>query len=113
MNSFFTVHFAGPSAPGDGVVVLMNGHIFGGDSGYIYIGTYSEDGNRLSASVQVQQFVPGFANVFGGFGSLRIVLNGTRNGDAIEGSGSIEGNPSVRMTFSMLRRADLPGGGRQ
>ena len=107
MDGFYSVHFTAGNGVGDGVVVLLKGKIYGGDSGYVYTGTYTQDGHSLRADVQVQQVVPGIPSVFGGFGNLTLSLSGKRTGDAIEGSGQLLGNPHVRMGFQLQRRATL------
>ncbi len=113
MNGFYSVHFTGPTGPGDGVVLLLDGNLYGGDSGYIYTGTYTLEGNALRAQVQVQQVVPGIPSVFGAFGNLTLSLSGNRAGEVVEGSGNPIGNPHVRMGFRLQRRAHLPASGQR
>jgi hypothetical protein len=41
----------------NGVIILMNGEVFGGDSLFVYEGTYTQHGNKLEADVDVKQCV--------------------------------------------------------
>ena len=63
MEGFYTVQFKGVQGLGAGVVTLVAGRLFGGDSGYLYTGTYTDTGNTLKAQVHVKQFVPGSSSV--------------------------------------------------
>ena len=50
MEGFWTVHFKGVQGLGAGVATLIGGQVFGGDTGFFYIGTYSQQGNTMTAS---------------------------------------------------------------
>src|SRR5580658_7553248 len=65
MEGFWTVQFTGVQGWGAGVLTLIGGRLFGGDSGFLYTGTYTEQGNALTARVHVKRYVAGIANVMG------------------------------------------------
>ena len=47
----------GPSGNyGDGIAVLKDGTINGGDVGYVYRGSYKTEGNRLIAKINLKQW---------------------------------------------------------
>jgi len=52
--------------PGNnGIVVLLRGGVYGGDSGYSYIGTYAPEADCFTADVRVVNHNPNFQSVFG------------------------------------------------
>ncbi len=65
MEGFWTVQFTGIQGWGAGVVTLVNGQVLGGDSGFMYIGPYTEKGNTMNAKIHVKQHVAGVWNVDG------------------------------------------------
>ncbi len=50
---------------GAGVITLVGGQLFGGDSAFLYKGTYTERGNTLTAQVQVNRYAAGMGSVMG------------------------------------------------
>jgi hypothetical protein len=65
MEGFWTVRFDGVQGFGWGVVTLIGGHIFGGDSAFLYTGTYTDQNSSLNAHVHVQRAAPGAPSVMG------------------------------------------------
>jgi len=61
MEGFWTVQFQGVQGMGAGVITLVGGQLFGGDSSFLYKGTYAEQGNTLTAQVQVNRYAAGMA----------------------------------------------------
>jgi len=92
MEGFWTVQFSGVQGFGFGVVTLVGGKLYGGDSAFIYTGTYADDGTTLNAKVHVRRGAPGAQSVMGR-DQFDLELNGTLNGNSIAASGSIPGIP--------------------
>lgn len=90
MEGFWVVQFIGVEGWGAGVVTLVNGKVFGGDSGYLFMGTYTENGNSFGAQIHVKQHTGGIANVMGQ-SEFDLQLNGTLSGAVISFSGAIPG----------------------
>ncbi len=69
MNGFYSVNFKLPEEieGSGGVVVLLNGKVYGGDSSYSYHGTYHADGARLTASIRVSPFNEFLKSIFSSF----------------------------------------------
>ena len=80
--------------------------MFGGDSGYLYIGTYMQQGNALTARIHVSQYVPGIANVMGR-SNFDLELRGTLNGNTISVTGTIPGAPG-QLQGVLTKQRDLP-----
>src|SRR5712692_724246 len=72
LDGFWTVQFQGPQGRDGGVAVFTRGKIFGGDSGYTYIGAYEENNNEVKARVSVQNFIPSVRNVMGLQGNFEL-----------------------------------------
>jgi hypothetical protein len=53
MEGIWYAHFIAGTNQGDGLAVLRNGEILGGDAQHIYKGSYQEDGRFLYANVRV------------------------------------------------------------
>jgi hypothetical protein len=106
MEGFWTVRFTGVQGFGAGVVTLIGGHVFGGDSGFIYTGTYTDQGGALKAIVHVRNAVAGMPSVMGR-SEFDIELAGNLQGNAIAAAGVIPGTP-LRLQAQMTRQGNLP-----
>ena len=53
MDGLWIARFSTPLNFGGGVAYFNDGRIYGGDSGYTYIGHFSTDGEALHADVSV------------------------------------------------------------
>lgn len=109
MEGFWTVQFTGVQGWGAGVLTLIGGQVFGGDSGFLYTGTYTQEGNTLTARVHVRQYVPGVANVMGR-NQFDLELTGTLQGNTITATGNIPGTP-LRLNGTLTKQGDLPARG--
>jgi hypothetical protein len=68
LEALYVVEFgdaAGFGYRNGGVAVLETNRIFGGDSGYYYIGDFSVFGDRIDASVRITKHNPSWVNAFG------------------------------------------------
>jgi hypothetical protein len=106
MEGFWTVQFTGVQGWGAGVITLIGGRVFGGDSGFLYTGSYTEQGNALTARVHVKQYVAGIANVMGR-NEFDLELTGTLQGNTLTATGTIPGTP-LRLSGTLTKQGDLP-----
>ena len=68
LESLYVVEFgdvAGRAYRNGGVAVLETNRVFGGDSGYYYVGTYSVSGKNITAAVKIVKHNPGWQDAFG------------------------------------------------
>jgi hypothetical protein len=106
MEGFYTVQFQGVEGWGDGVVTLIGGRVFGGDSGFLYGGTYQQDGGTLKAMVHVKRYVQGIPNVMGR-DEFDLSITATQNGShTLIANGTIPGTP-LRLTGTMTKVSNL------
>jgi hypothetical protein len=108
MEGFWSVQFKGVDGLGSGVVTLINGELFGGDSGFLYTGGYTTQSNTLTADVIVRRFAPGSASVMGR-DQFQLRLTGKRNetGHVIDVSGTVPGT-TLSLSGRMHKQKELP-----
>ena len=105
---FGDVALGGRYRPG-GVVVLKANRIFGGDSGYYYVGTYSVDGKALRAHAKIVKHDPAAEDAFGDSGASFFIDIAMTIGDKlIEGQMERLDRPGVRLPVRMIWKEDLP-----
>jgi TPP-dependent pyruvate/acetoin dehydrogenase alpha subunit len=110
MEGFWTVEFrSGNVGVGSGVAVFLNGKVFGGDGAYTYQGTYTHNGGRVTATIQVAAFLQNAPNVFGiPNRAFEIQLNGAETAPGnINAQGQITGLPQFRIEMRLTKRANL------
>jgi hypothetical protein len=69
VNGFYSVNFKLPDEEdsGGGVVFLLNGKIYGGDTSYSYQGEYKSDEAVLTAAIYVSPFNEFLKSIFSDF----------------------------------------------
>jgi T3SS negative regulator,GrlR len=89
IEALYVVEFGDVGGQGyrnGGVAVLETNRIFGGDSGYYYVGTYNIKDNHIEATAKVVKHNPSFANVFGDASlSFNIKMSGTVDAGGMQG----------------------------
>lgn len=108
MEGFWTVQFTGVQGFSAGVLTLMKGQVFGGDSNFLYRGTYSEIGDMMTARVHVRRFA-GIAGVTGVMArdEFDLQITGAPDGDTITVDGVIPGT-ALRLAGTLTKQQDLP-----
>lgn len=92
---FGDVALYGNSYRNGGVVVLETNRIFGGDSGYYYVGKFTIKDNQLEASAKIVKHDPNWTNAFGDASpEFKVKVQAT------VGNGTIQG---------FMERLDMPG----
>lgn len=106
MEGFWTVQFSGVDGFGFGTVTLAGGHIFGGDSGFIYTGTYTAQNGVLKAHVHVRRGAAGAQSVMGR-DQFDLELTGALQGNSIAANGSIPGT-TLGFKAQLVKQGDIP-----
>ncbi len=106
VEGFWTVQFTGIQGLGFGVVTLLGGQVFGGDSGFLYTGTYTENGNAVDIRVQVRRVVDEAPKVMG-LDRFELELTGRLQGNTLVVTGVISG---IQLPFSgiLMKQDDIP-----
>jgi hypothetical protein len=87
-DGLYKVQFQNQLGSGFGVVSAQAGKLWGGDSALYYVGSFTENGNGISATVETNRHsnIPGIASVFG-IDNVHITRDGTVQGDTINSPG--------------------------
>lgn len=109
VDGFWIVEYEGKQGLGGGVAVFIKGHVFGGDSGSTYTGTFSESAKTIKARLKVHNYAPGVVNVTGIEGDYELEVAGTVEGDVIKATGSPVGYPSAGLILNLKKAGKLPG----
>ena len=110
-EALYVVEFGDVSGPGyrnGGVAVLETNRVFGGDSGYYYLGTYTIKDGVLAATVGVTKHNPAWANVFGDYaGTFTLQMTGQLQGQNIVGMMQRVGT-QITLPVRLIWTAPLP-----
>lgn len=109
-NGFYRVDFGAllPGAPG--IVVLENGQVRGGDGGYIYSGTYTENSGEISAQLKVKPAQAGATSVFGTVGqAFQLNLAGSLSPGlfSLSGPAPVPGGPKISIRGTKVSEIDF------
>lgn len=107
IDGFWLVHAERQGGSAGGVAVFINGKIFGGDSGFYYLGTYQEKDGIVKARVAVHNFDPAVLNIMGQATDYELSVSGVFKDDAITGTAVIPGIPNQSMSVRLTRKANL------
>jgi hypothetical protein len=107
INGLWIVQFHGPQGNGGGIVVLIDGRVYGGDSGFYYLGSYELKDASFKGRVMVKNFDPALPNVLGIVGDFELLLEGTVQGPSIVGTGALASAPNARIVVRLTKRSDL------
>jgi hypothetical protein len=109
VEGFWIVQYEGMKGNGGGVAMFIKGHVFGGDTGYTYLGSYQTHGNSVKADVKVRNFLPGIPSVLGVVGDFELNIEGTRTGDIVKATGSVSADEhAVGVALKLTKVANLP-----
>ena len=86
-------------AAGEGLAVVKDGSVNGGDAGYLYLGQLSDAGSGLSGQLQIKRWNTGHVSVFGPLDSFSLSLMGQAANDSFTVTGGIPGQPSLKITI--------------
>ena len=92
-----------------GVAVLETNRIFGGDSGYYYLGNYTIKDSQFEATVKIVKHNPTWEDAFGSTSpSFNVKVQATANNGIIEGFVDRLDPPQARLPIRLTRKEDLP-----
>jgi hypothetical protein len=107
IEGLWVVQYEGLQGNGGGVAVFVNGKILGGDTGYTYEGTYRVQGNMLTATVHVSNFLPNIPNVLGVVGDFDLQIQAPVTSNIIQGAMSLVGRPGVSVAVRLTKKSSL------
>jgi hypothetical protein len=107
VDGFWIVRFTGANIYGSGVVVLANGKLFGGESGFYYIGTYEADGKVLKARVMIRNFDPAVQSGFGIVGDYEMDISVVLQDNEMTGTAMLTNQPKHSLGIHLTKKANL------
>lgn len=101
-DGIYHVHFSSSiGGSGEGLVVIKQGSVNGGDAGYLYIGQLGADGEALSGCLNIKRWNPGHVSVFGPLEKFDLQLSGKNSaGGSFSVTGGIPSQPGVSITIA-------------
>ena len=109
LNALWTIEYATNHGDfGTGVVVLIDGHVYGGDTHYCYEGAYERQGEEIVARVKLclhsrQRMLSGPPDE-----DVCVLMRGRPVGDELELTGALEHEPDTKLFIHMQRRQGVP-----
>jgi hypothetical protein len=107
LSGVYRVHFDGPLEAGKGIMYAKDGKIVGGDSEYVYGGTFDIVGDRVSATIRIVSDVPSPTGIFGHLTDFLMTISGKVSRRGFELEGSPEGHPKQRFFVQGTKLADV------
>ena len=106
-NGLYKVRFETPRGAGTGVVVLHDGHLWGGDSSMFYNGKYELGTNTFHATIvtNVHTIAPHKPSIFGR-DIVHITLDGTFLHDYCQVTGTAREVPDSPFKASLTKLGD-------
>lgn len=93
---------------GNGVLVLSNNRLLGGDAGYYYSGQYNINNGNISGEVKVTRYDEKSISVFGDTPQFSLVFRGKLvddyNFDAIA---EFKGNSNLKIKLKCKKKEDI------
>lgn len=102
MEGIWYAHFTSAEVSGDGVAVLRNGKIEGGDPAHTYSGSYQEEGSDLYANVRVSPYV-GSSLPADLTHPITIFLRGSVTGDSAQVTGHPDNMPEALVSVELYK----------
>jgi hypothetical protein len=111
-EALYVVEFGDVSVPGTyrngGVAVLETGRVFGGDSGFYYLGEFQSTNGTVTATIDVTQHNPLIQNAWGnGATNFKLQMRGEVQGQNLVGTMTLAGS-SLSLPIRLSWKADLP-----
>lgn len=107
IEGLWIVQYEGTAGGDGGVIVFVQNRVLGGDSAYVYTGTYQSDDKGVFARVLVRNFNPAIGNVLGIKGDFELTVQGTIQGDIIIGSASLVNQEGPGIVVRLTKVAGL------
>jgi T3SS negative regulator,GrlR len=110
VEGFWTIEADSSQGSTGGVAVFIEGSVFGGDSGFTYIGHYETNGKTFKARLSMHRFMRGVVGILDIVGDYELDVTGTIEGNVIRASGVPVDLRAASLDLTLTRVADLPNG---
>lgn len=103
---YHVVFSSSVGAGGEGLAVIKNGSVNGGDNGYLYQGALNLSGDKVSGTLQISRWNRTAVSVFGPLDQFKLQLSGAVNDNGFTVSGGIPNQPGLTITIRGRRLAE-------
>ncbi len=92
---------------GEGLVVIKDGSVNGGDPSYLYRGHFDSYGEDVKGNIEVRHYRGPLNSVLGPLKQFNLILSGKVSGDNFQVSGNIPNMPNATINITGTKIADL------
>jgi hypothetical protein len=107
LDGLWILQIRRPEFTSGGVVVFVNGKVFGGDNGFTWVGTYEENPRLVKAQVLVHNFDPEVQSVLGIQGDYELHFSGNVDGNTITGTAILANQPQKSLGIRLTKQIAL------
>jgi len=93
---------------GYGVAVVETGRILGGDSSFVFVGSYEVENGIIKADVKCTNDRGVMESIFGDIKEYTVRVQGAPADDEFTLNGHVVENPAMLVEVKLTRRAELP-----
>ena len=93
---------------GGGVVIFETQRIFGGDTSFFYVGTYTVDQGQIKGTVRVRRHSQGLPSAFDPLEDFELSLTGKIQPNQFRLDGELVGLPREKIQVLLTHQAALP-----
>lgn len=104
---FFVKFIANNNAFGEGLIVIRNGCVNGGDASYLYQGRFEYYGDDVKATVEVKHYKGPLNSVMGPLKEFSLILTGKKSGNNFELIGGMPNVPNLNIKIVGTKVAEL------
>ena len=107
LDGLWIAQFTGKEVSGSGVVVFSNGKLFGGETGFYYIGTYESDGKSVRRGGSFATSTLRFQVGLGYLVTTKWTFPPRFKDDKITGTAMIANQPQHSLGVRLTKKANL------
>jgi hypothetical protein len=104
---YFVNFIANTNKFGEGLVVIKDGCINGGDFSYLYQGRFDYYGEDIKANIEIKHYKGPMNNVMGPLKEFTLNLSGKKIGDKFEVTGGIPNMPNLSISIKGAKVSEL------
>jgi T3SS negative regulator,GrlR len=107
LDGFWILQIQKPGLTSGGVVVFINGKVFGGDNGFAWVGTYQASEQLIKGRVAVHNFDPSIPSILGIPGDYDLHFTGNVKDTVITGTAILANRAQDSLAIRLTKRANL------
>lgn len=98
IEGIYHVRFSSARDHGEGLVVLKDGSLNGGDYGYLYLGKINSTGADFTGKLTIKRWNPAVTSVFGNINQFELEILGSQSPDRqFQAEGKILGQLGTQL----------------